>query len=461
VIDRRLVPVLGLGLLCGNFVSLEQTHAEPLRRRGLVGVSLSPVAEEGGKRQEGDEARGMLIVSVMPDSGALKAGLQDSDVIVKIADSPVTDLQAGIQLLRKYRAGDTVKITVLRQDEERTFEVTLRPRPKEKWNGIDVLYDDAGPEGRRVRTLITRPKEPGKHPAILFLQSLAPQSIEFSFPMPHPYRNLVESFTKAGFVFMRVDRPGTGDSEGNDPLNTTIKMDVEAFRDALKKLATYDFVDADNVFVLAHSTGGAIAPSVARVFPVRGVITYGTTCRPWIAQAVEMMERRWRFDQEPQEKIKRDTANLKKFLLACIARKQTPGEVLAHDEDLASFVRGAEILRQNRYIFGMPYTFGQELFDQTIENDWAKIDAPVLALWGTSDFVASREDSDCVAAAVNKAHPGNGVVLSVPKCCHMFSKAEDMEESFLAGFGEFNPAVVEIATNWMKGQQKAEVPSAP
>lgn len=458
VIHRRLLAVIGLGLLCGNLVPLEEARAEPLKRRGLVGVALSPLTEEVGERRKSEEKRGMLIVSVMPDSAAVEAGLQDGDLIVKIGGKPVTDLQVGLQLLRKYRAGDTVKVTVLRKDQERTFDVTLRPRPKEKWDGIDVVYDEAGPEGRRVRTLITRPKAPGKHPAILFIQSLAPHSIEFAFPGPHHYRDLVESFTKAGFVFMRVDRPGTGDSDGKDPFITTVTMDIKAFRHALKKLKTYDFVDAENVFIFAYGTGGAIAPSVARAYPVSGVLTYGTTCRPWITQAVEMMQRRWRFELEPQDKIERDTVKLKTFLRECIARKQTPAEIFAQDEDLVSFVRNAQILQQDRFIFGMPYTFGQQLFDLKIENDWAKVDAPVLALWGASDYVAGRKDSECVAAAVNKAHPGNGAVVSVPKCCHMFSKAEDMEESFLAGLGEFNPAVVEIATNWIKGQQKKADP---
>src|SRR5205814_1212698 len=143
----------------------------------------------------------------------------------------------------------------------------------------DVIYDSAGESGKRVRTIITRPKEAKKAPAILLVQVLSPLTVETGSPGPHPYRGIINELTKAGYVTMRVERLGMGDSDGGDINETTVDQDVAAFKAALAKLKTYEFVDAANTFIAGHSTGGMIVPQIAQGSGVKGVITYGAFAR--------------------------------------------------------------------------------------------------------------------------------------------------------------------------------------
>ena len=457
MLHRDCLKTIGCCLLASQLFYVSQAAGEELRRRGLIGVTLrAEYDEEDGERGKSATTTGMFVVSVMPDSAAAQADLHAEDIIIKIGSDPTPNLDLGLKTLRKYFAGDRIALTILRDGEEQTVHVTLRPRPKEKWEGIDVRYGQAGAGERRVRTVITKPTAPGKYPAILFIQSLSPRSIELALPVPRPLRHLVEAFTKAGFVFMRVDRLGTGDSDGLSVFDTTVRMDAVAFGSALAKLKEYEFVDPEKVFVFACSSGGAIAPIVAQGQEVEGVATYGTIARPWNIQAVEMMRRRWSFELLPEEEIAANTKKLQSFLEQCFVEKKSPSVILGADPELAEFVKRFRLVRDDSFAFDMSVHFGRELLDLKIEEAWTKVDAPVLAIWGKSDFIASREDSERVVAAVNRTHPGSGTFIALPGICHFCCKAEDQEESFLAGSGEFNPALVKTVTEWMKRQMKED-----
>ena len=73
-----------------------------------------------------------------------------------------------MKCMRKFGAGDTVKFTVVRVGQETTADVTLNPRPLETSPDYDVVYESAGEPGKRVRLMVTKPKNPGKYPAVMF-----------------------------------------------------------------------------------------------------------------------------------------------------------------------------------------------------------------------------------------------------------------------------------------------------
>jgi hypothetical protein len=68
---------------------------------------------------------GLKINDVNADSPAAKGGLKADDVIVKIGDIPVADIQGLADGLRKYKAGQKVDIVVERDGKPTTLSVTL------------------------------------------------------------------------------------------------------------------------------------------------------------------------------------------------------------------------------------------------------------------------------------------------------------------------------------------------
>ncbi|HEV8123261.1 MAG TPA: M28 family peptidase [Gemmatimonadales bacterium] len=76
-----------------------------------------------------DNPGGVEISGVRPGSPAEKAGLTAGDIIVKIGDTDVTNLQAMTDALRSHVAGDVVQVQYLRGGNRLSSTVTLGVRP--------------------------------------------------------------------------------------------------------------------------------------------------------------------------------------------------------------------------------------------------------------------------------------------------------------------------------------------
>lgn len=75
-----------------------------------------------------DNPGGVRLTAVRAGSPAAKAGLQANDVITRIGDHAVPDLQAMTDALRSHRPGDVVDIVVRRGGEVTTVHATLGKR---------------------------------------------------------------------------------------------------------------------------------------------------------------------------------------------------------------------------------------------------------------------------------------------------------------------------------------------
>jgi acetylornithine deacetylase/succinyl-diaminopimelate desuccinylase-like protein len=73
------------------------------------------------------ERPGYALSGVTKDGPAEKAGLQAGDIIVQLGDSKVGNLEDFDSALRKFKAGDRVKVVVERGDTKVEVEVTLDP----------------------------------------------------------------------------------------------------------------------------------------------------------------------------------------------------------------------------------------------------------------------------------------------------------------------------------------------
>jgi S1-C subfamily serine protease len=65
------------------------------------------------------------VLDVIPRSGAAKAGVEDGDVIIKIRDTEVSDIDQVRKALQEFRTGDVVKATIQRGADTLELEVTL------------------------------------------------------------------------------------------------------------------------------------------------------------------------------------------------------------------------------------------------------------------------------------------------------------------------------------------------
>jgi hypothetical protein len=81
-------------------------------------------------------------------------------------ETEVRDVPQFIQLARGFRAGDSVRVTLLRGGRRMNKSFALKPRPPETSPDFDILYKSVVTDGTRRRVIITSPRTGGARPAI-------------------------------------------------------------------------------------------------------------------------------------------------------------------------------------------------------------------------------------------------------------------------------------------------------
>lgn len=95
-------------------------------QRGVLGIEIRDVdgnlADEAGLK----EVKGVYINKVKPNSAAEDAGLKEKDVILSVDGKEIKSTPELQEQIGKKNPGDKVRLMVLREGKERTFEVVLK-----------------------------------------------------------------------------------------------------------------------------------------------------------------------------------------------------------------------------------------------------------------------------------------------------------------------------------------------
>lgn len=97
--------------------------------RAYLGITYQPVDPLSTSGLTMNATYGVVIVKVEPGTPAARAGLQEGDVLLAF-DAQKLDEDALTALLLKHKAGDTVTLTVLRDNKQIELKVTLGARPQ-------------------------------------------------------------------------------------------------------------------------------------------------------------------------------------------------------------------------------------------------------------------------------------------------------------------------------------------
>jgi serine protease Do len=95
-----------------------------------LGVSLADLTPQAAEEFGLDVDSGAVVLEVVPGTPADEAGLRVEDIIVGLDDTPIESSGDLLGALRDYEPGDTVQLTIVRDDDEQTFDVTLAERPE-------------------------------------------------------------------------------------------------------------------------------------------------------------------------------------------------------------------------------------------------------------------------------------------------------------------------------------------
>jgi pimeloyl-ACP methyl ester carboxylesterase len=422
-------------------------QANELPRQGVLGTQITLVPDDQRARLKLPAEQGIVVSRVESGSSAEAAGLKAGEIILKVGDTNVNTAPDFVNLIRPLRAGQTIALTVLRDGKQQNIEVTLKPRPFETNPDFNVLYRQVDTKNGRRRVIVTKPKKGGKLPAVLLVGGIGCYSLD-NFPPSHAYRNILYGLTNQGFVTVRIEKTGMGDSEGapcNAP-QSDLRQEVEGYTSGLRALKTYDFVDADKVFIFGHSIGGIAGPLAAAEEKVRGLIVVATVGTDWFEYAMENYRRQAVLRGESYDRVETGARMNQICKRRLWVDKQPREQILKELPSCANMLQDPA-----------PASYMQQLTDLNLAETWKKVDAPVLIIYGASDFLTSAKEHEYLREMVNKFHPGKAKYVEIAAMDHYFERAVTQRESMqrrsspTQALPQFVEQSLTEISNWLKG----------
>ena len=121
-------------------------------QRGFIGVSIrdmdAKLAEEKGIK----ETQGVYVAGITEGGAAENAGLKEGDIIIRVGDVAVNSTPQLQEQIGRFRPGDKVNLSVLRDGKEQLFALQLRNREgttrviknSEPLNLLGASFENAG-----------------------------------------------------------------------------------------------------------------------------------------------------------------------------------------------------------------------------------------------------------------------------------------------------------------------------
>jgi serine protease Do len=107
-------------------------------QRALIGVSIRDLDAKLAEEKNIKDIRGVYIAGVTENGSAQSAGIKEGDIITKIGEVAVNTSPELQEQVSKFRPGDKINITLIRDGKEKTLSVTL----KNKNGNTDIVKTD-------------------------------------------------------------------------------------------------------------------------------------------------------------------------------------------------------------------------------------------------------------------------------------------------------------------------------
>jgi serine protease Do len=140
---------------------------------GWLGITVQDLTQDLAKYFGLSEKSGCLVIGVLADGPADKAGLKEGDVIRRFGDTAVNSVRELLAAVGSTEVGKKLKVAILRDKKESAVEVTIgsRPSDEELGEGTDEEGNFPGGQasaswrGLTVESLESAAAQGGKAPA--------------------------------------------------------------------------------------------------------------------------------------------------------------------------------------------------------------------------------------------------------------------------------------------------------
>jgi pimeloyl-ACP methyl ester carboxylesterase len=383
----------------GATVAGAQHETDKLRRRADLGATIRPPAATAPAR----------VVRISENSSLHAAGLRPGDEIVAVNGAAISDEIEFDRRMAALRGGDRVRLQVRREGRVTEIQAALAPMVREQFPATEVVYTH----------ILTRPAGVStRRPAILFVPWLSCDSVEAPNGASPGIEELLHTIAAgSGWVMLRVDKPGVGDSEGVCA-DTDLDTEIDGSHAALSWLRAHPWVDPAKVVIMGHSFSGAFLPLVAGTTPVAGYIVLNSWVRTWMERLLEFERLQAEASGLAASEVSERQRKLAEFYALFLEQQKTPRQVIAERPELASVWNDAP-----EHQYGRSARFHHQLQRINAARGWTDVAAATLVIWGESDQIMHRADHERLAALVNRNRAGAAEFVVIPGANHGLAAA--------------------------------------
>jgi predicted alpha/beta hydrolase len=376
-----------------------------LRRRGRIGLLFSEVQT------------GLLVREVVRNSPAAYSGFRPGDVITTVEGAPVRDRWSLLSRVRAIRAGDTVRLGILRDGGVAEVDVTADEVPRE--GDLDARAEYRAFQGRngKLRSVwsVSAAATTGLRASVLVIRGVGAPAADA--PGNTPFRDLAFHLAHQGLLVVRYDAEGVGDSEGGPSETVDFEGDVADARAALAHLRADPRVDPNRVVLLGQGTGGGVAAVVASSEKVAALVVIGTVARPLMEYATE--------------------SRRAQLALAGIGPEETDVVVREHIAVFGKLVDGTQlepgasgIVGGDGLLLGRQPRYWRQYDNAGLARVFARLAIPVMNAIGEFDFVSCLGEHRAIADALRVKNPDGQVLVVFERTDHDLRSFESREAAY-------------------------------
>ncbi len=419
--------------------STTQTTAAPpqLPRHAVFGAVLS------------ETPTGPVVTRVIAKSAAADAGVSTGDILAGVGNVRTSNVVTFLAAMHRLHAGERTSISFVHRATTHRANVVLGAPANESDPTVTTVYGAIEVDGSLRRTLVTYPKNTiRKLPAVLLLGGIGCYSIDAAANPEDPYMRLTHDLSRAGFVTMRLEKSGVGDSQGPPCKSVDFAAEERGYAAALTALAADVHVDSSHVFLLGHSIGSLAAPRLALTQRVAGIIIAEAVGRDWPEYEVRNLRRQ----------MELDGASPLETDAALIEKQQCLLHLLYDKLPEATIERSMPSCKTHNGVYPVDPPYMQQVAAVNVIETWSRTNVPVLAVYGTSDFVTEEADHRRIVDAINARHPSAATYVAISGMDHYLFVAPTAKASLqLASSATTRKYDADLSTavvEWLNGVSK-------